>query len=142
MIEIPLQIIELEPDNFHILIKGYFDREMPMYWIIDTGASKTVLDLTLDSCYEIIESDNYDDYQSAGINQGMMETLVGKMFRIYFGGMMIEDQKVALIDLSHVNDIYSKYTSIRVAGLLGSDILMKYKCLIDYEHKTIRFYNS
>ena len=65
MIEIPLQIIELERDNFHILIEGHFGNESTLYWIIDTGASKTVLDVTLNSFYDIIESDNIDDYQSA-----------------------------------------------------------------------------
>jgi hypothetical protein len=141
MIEIPLQIIELEQDNFHILIEGHFDNEMPLYWIIDTGASKTVLDVNLNSFYEIIESDNIDDYQSAGINQGMMETRVGKMFRMHFGELIVDELKVALIDLSHVNDIYCKYTSIQIAGLLGGDILMKYKCLIDYDRKIIQFQN-
>lgn len=141
MIEIPLQIIELERDNFHILIEGHFDDEIPLYWIIDTGASKTVLDVNLNSFYEIIESDNIDDYQSAGINQGMMETMVGKMYQMHFGELKINDQKVALIDLSHVNDIYCKYTSIRIAGLLGGDILMQFKCVIDYDRKIIQFQN-
>ena len=141
MIEIPLQIIELERDNFHVLIEGHFDNETPLYWIIDTGASKTVLDVNLNSFYEIIESDNIDDYQSAGINQGMMETMVGKMCQMHFGELKINDQKVALIDLSHVNDIYCKYTSIRIAGLLGGDILMQFKCVIDYDRKIIQFQN-
>ena len=142
MIEIPLQIIELERDNFHILIEGHFDDKTPLYWIIDTGASKTVLDVNLNSFYEIIESDNTDDFQSTGINQGMMETMVGKMLRMHFGELKIDEQKVALIDLSHVNDIYSKYSSIRIAGLLGGDILMQYKCLIDYERRIIQFQNK
>jgi hypothetical protein len=139
MIEIPLRIIELEKDNFHILIEGHFGDEVPMYWIIDTGASKTVLDVNLREYYGIIESDNIDEYQSAGINQGVMETLVGKMFTMYIDRLKIDELKVALIDLSHVNDIYSKYTSIRIAGLLGGDILMQYKCMIDYEREIILF---
>lgn len=142
MIEIPLQIIELEQDNYHILIEGYFNDETLSYWIIDTGASKTVLDLNLSSFYEIIDSDNLDDFQSAGINQGMTETSVGKMFHLRFGDLEIEDHKVALIDLTHVNDIYRKYTTYQIAGLLGSDILMKHKCVIDYKRKIIKFQYS
>ena len=141
MIEIPLIIIELEKDNFHILIEGNFVDQIPHYWIVDTRASKTVLDINQVSSYKIIESDNSEDYQSAGINQGMMETMVGKMTQVNFNGLSIEGLKVALIDLSHVNDIYRKFTSVRVAGLLGSDILMQYKCLIDYERKIIQFQN-
>ena len=141
MIEIPLQIIELESDNYHILVEGRFNEETPVYWIIDTGASKTVLDVNLHPYYEIVDSDNEDDYQSAGINQGMMETSVGKMYYLRFGELSITDQKVALIDLNHVNDIYGKYTECRIAGLLGGDILMQYQCVIDYSKKTIVFRN-
>jgi hypothetical protein len=141
MIEIPLHIIELERENYHILIEGQFDGETPSFWIIDTGASKTVLDVNLHPFYEILDTDNEDDYQSAGINQGMMETSVGKMFHLRFGDLEITEQKVALIDLDHVNEIYGKYTEYRIAGLLGGDILMQHQCVIDYSRKIIQFQN-
>jgi len=139
MIEIPLQIIELERENYHILIEGNFEDGTPSCWIIDTGASKTVLDKNLSSHYELIDSDDMDDYQSAGINQGMMETSVGILTYLSFGKVKITGQKVALIDLNHVNDIYGKYTLYRIAGLLGGDILMQHQCKIDYANKIIQF---
>jgi len=139
MNEIPLQIIELERENYHILIEGNFEDGTPSCWIIDTGASKTVLDKNLNSYYELIDSDDLEDYQSAGINQGMMETSVGKLTYLRFGNLKITGQKVALIDLNHVNDIYGKYTSYRIAGLLGGDVLMQYRCKIDYAGKIIQF---
>lgn len=141
MIEIPLQIVKLENDNFHILIEGSFPDGTPANWIIDTGASKTVLDLNLTQFYENLESDPEEDYQSAGINQGMLDTTVGLIHNLRFGDLEIFNQKVALIDLNHVNEIYEKYTSYKIAGLLGGDILMNYQCVIDYEIKTIRFNN-
>lgn len=139
MIEIPLQIIELEHENYHILIEGSFEDGMPSCWIIDTGASKTVLDKSLSLYYEMIDSDDMEDYQSAGINQGMMETSVGKLTYLRFGDLKITKQKVALIDLNHVNEIYRKFTPYRIAGLLGGDILMQHQCRIDYASKIIQF---
>jgi len=139
MTEIPLLIIELEHDNYHILIEGKFGDGSTAFWVIDTGASKTVFDKNLADYYEIIESDNIDDYQSAGINQEMMETSVGKMAYISFGGLEIKNKKVALIDLAHVNQIYEKYTAYKIAGLIGGDILMNYNCKIDYANKTLQF---
>ncbi len=139
MIKIPLQIIELEHDNYHILIEGKFADGTLAYWIIDTGASKTVFDKNLSDYYEIIESDNLDDYQSAGINQGMMETSVGKLIYCRFNELEIKDRKVALLDLSHINQIYEKYTSYKIAGLIGGDILMNYGCTIDYNDKILLF---
>ncbi len=142
MIKIPLQIIELENNNYHILIEGNFEDGTSACWIIDTGASKSVLDSNLSQFYELTDSDNEDDYQSAGINQGMMETSVGKIHRMHFGTLELTNQKMALIDLNHVNEIYEKYTSYKIAGLLGGDILMQYKCIIDYERKIIQFQTS
>jgi hypothetical protein len=139
MIEIPLQIIELEHENYHILIEGSFEDGTPSCWIIDTGASKTVLDKNLSLYYELVDSDDMEDFQSAGINQGMMETSVGKLNYLRFGDLKIAGQKVALIDLSHVNEIYGKYTSYRIAGLLGGDILMQHQCKIDYAGQIIQF---
>lgn len=139
MVEIPLQIIELEKDNFHILIEGEFHDHTVSGWIIDTGASKSVMDVNQSAYYEIMDSDNEDDFHSAGINQGMMETMVGKIGFLKLGDLEIINHKVALIDLKHVNDIYGKYTPYLISGLLGGDILMQYKCRIDYECKTIQF---
>jgi hypothetical protein len=139
MIEIPLQIIELENDNFHILIEGSFHDGTTANWIIDTGASKTVLDSNLNQFYEGVESENEEDYQSAGINQGMLDTTVGLIDFVKFGDLEISKLKVALIDLKHVNEIYEKYTRYKIAGLIGGDILMNYQCMIDYENKMIRF---
>ncbi len=139
MIEIPLLLIELEQENYHLLIEGQFEDGSAAYWIIDTGASKSVLDINLKDHYEIIESDNEDDYQSAGINQGLMETSVGKMTGLRFGNLEITNHKLALIDLNHVNEIYTQYTTFRISGLLGSDILMQYRSIIDYSRKIVQF---
>ena len=46
-IKIPINIIELEPDNFHIMISSVFTDGNSVNWIIDTGASKTVFNKTL-----------------------------------------------------------------------------------------------
>jgi hypothetical protein len=142
MIEIPLQIIELENENFHILIEGNFQDGTASNWIIDTGASKTVLDSNLTQCYESIEANPDEDYQSAGINQGMLDTTVGMIPQLQFGELMMTNQKVALINLNHVNEIYEKFASYKISGLLGGDILMQYKCIIDYKRKVIRFHNK
>jgi hypothetical protein len=141
MIEIPIQIVKLEYDNYHILIEGSFIDGTPANWIIDTGASKTVLDSNLTQFYENVESDPEEDFQSAGINQGMLDTTVGIISNLRLGDLEIFNQKVALIDLNHVNEIYEKYTPYKIAGLLGGDILMNYQCVIDYETKMIRFNN-
>ena len=42
-IEIPLKLVELENENYHILVEIKFSDNEPQMWVIDSGASKTVL---------------------------------------------------------------------------------------------------
>lgn len=137
-----LKIVELETENYHIMVDGEFADGTCSTWIIDTGASKTVLDKNLSDYYSISESDHPDGLQSAGINEGMVDTQVGRMKSLKLGTVQIDNLKVALIDLSHVNDIYSKYSDLRIAGLIGGDILKKYHAVIDYRKKKMILQNQ
>ncbi len=134
-----LELIELEENNFHLVLKSKLADGTIGFWIVDTGASKTVFDLSRQEYYKLIEAGSHEEYQSAGISVGMIETKVGELKRVSFGSIRIKDMKVALIDLSHVNDIYMKYRDINIVGLLGSDILKAYGCVIDYRSGKIAF---
>ncbi|HKJ44022.1 MAG TPA: aspartyl protease family protein [Sunxiuqinia sp.] len=139
MAKIPIELIELEQHNYHLLVQAKFEDGEKGYWIIDTGASKTVFDKSLDQYYDLIEASNDEEYQSAGISEGMVETSVGEIRSVAFGRLKLKNQKVALINLDHVNEIYRKYKDVRICGLLGSDLLKKYQCVIDYKYETISF---
>ncbi|WP_163709568.1 retropepsin-like aspartic protease [Mangrovibacterium lignilyticum] len=138
-IELPLEMIELEEDNYHLMLKSRLSDGEDAWWIVDTGASKTVFDRNQEHYFTLVESQSKQQYQSAGINEGMVDTKVGNITKIQFGPLKIKNLKVALIDLKHVNDIYQKYHDKRVAGLLGSDVLAVYGCRIDYLNKSISF---
>lgn len=139
MIILPLELIELEENNFHLVLKSKLGNGREIFWIIDTGASKTVFDSNLKDCYELVKEGNHEQYQSAGISVGMVETQVGTISKLRLGKLKIRDLKVALIDLSHVNDIYRKYRDIQISGLLGSDVMKTFGCRIDYHSATITF---
>jgi len=49
------------------------------------------------------------------------------------GDLKCQDWTIALIDLTHVNNIYKKFTDKQVAGLIGSDFLFKFNAIIDYK---------
>ena len=140
--ELPLVLIELEENNFHLVLEGKLPGKKTAFWIVDTGASKTVFDRNLEDCYELVENAGNEEYQSAGISVGMVETQVGRLKKLKFGPVKMKDLKVALIDLSHVNSIYQKYRDIQISGLLGSDVLKAYGCRIDYQTETISFYKK
>ena len=138
-IELPLDLVELEEDNYHLMLKSRLSDGQEAWWIVDTGASKTVFDRNQDRYFNLVEEKHPQQYQSAGISEGLVETRVGNIAKINFGTLKIKNLKVALIDLKHVNEIYQKYHDKRVAGLLGSDVLACYGCRIDYLNKSISF---
>ncbi|MEL7588889.1 MAG: retropepsin-like aspartic protease [Prolixibacteraceae bacterium] len=142
MIILPLELIELEENNFHLVLESKLGDGRKIFWIVDTGASKTVFDSNLEDCYKLLKNSGQEQYQSAGISVGMVETRVGSIDRIRLGRLKIKNLKVALIDLSHVNEIYRKYRDIQIGGLLGSDVLKDYGCRIDYQAATITFHKK
>ncbi len=135
-IKIPLNIIELEAGNIHLLVSAVFTDGANANWIIDTGASKTVFDKSLSENYIILE-DETEEIHSAGISEKPMETSTGKLNVFYLGKLKIDMEKVALLDLSHINDLYKKATQYQICGLIGGDFLMKYKAVIDYKRKIL-----
>ncbi len=138
-IELPLEIVELEEHNYHLMLKSRLSNGDEAWWIVDTGASKTVFDRNQGQYFSLVDNTSRQQYQSAGINEGMVETKVGNISKIQFGQIKIKNLKVALIDLKHVNEIYQRYHDKHVAGLLGSDVLANYGCQIDYLNKSITF---
>jgi len=134
--KIPIEIVELESENFHLIIKSVFADEAKGNWVIDTGASKTVFDKNL-ADYCLISEDEAEELHSAGISDEPMTTSLGCVKPFSFGKLEVENMKVALLDMAHINELYSKATNVQICGLLGSDFLLKYKATIDYKRKRL-----
>ena len=133
-IKIPLQIIELEEDNFHVIVKGTFEDKTHGLWAIDTGASKTVFDKNLTGKYSLTEEET-DEIHTAGVGEKPLTTQLGKLRNIKIGKLLVDNLKVALLDLSHINKLYKKATDLEICGLIGGDFLMKFRAVIDYKRK-------
>ncbi len=131
-IDVPLILLELEDKNFHILVESVFTNGEKGYWVIDTGASKTVFDSTLKDLY-IQTEDLLSEIESAGIGDLKIETKAGYINYVSFGKFVFRDLQVGLIDLSSLNNLYSQYSNLKISGLIGSDFLVKYKAKISYE---------
>ena len=135
-IKIPIQIIELESDNFHLIISSDFSDGTKGNWVIDTGASKTVFDKTLVEYYSILENES-DEIHTAGIAEQPLETSLALLNTVEFGKLKIENLKVALLDLSHINELYLKATNLIICGLIGGDFLMRHRAVIDYKKQLL-----
>ncbi len=106
--------------------------------IIDTGASKTVFDKT--AIGKFVKENNFEEYEqlSSGLGTNTMVSHSTMIKKIKLGDVIIENYKAVLLDLSHVNNSYLQIGLKQVDGVLGSDILLKYHAVIDYEKKILK----
>lgn len=136
IIDIPLNLIKLEDDSYHILVEASFNSQFSGNLIIDTGASKTVLDQEFASLF-VSNLSTIDDAQSSGINAMITETQIGTISSFKIGAFEIKNYSCILMNLSHINDLYLKVANMKIAGLIGSDFLVDYEAVINYHQKKL-----
>lgn len=129
---IRLELINLEDQNYHLTVVSQFEGGKEGMWIIDSGASKTVFDESLEELYTPVSMDESLQIQSAGIGEGRIETSLGELKPFSIGNYDHPSLQVALIDLSHINKLYYHVTSKEICGLIGSDFLLSHRAIIDY----------
>ena len=59
---------------------------------------------------------------------------------LVLGDFEIKDEKMILLDLSHVNESYAMMKLKPVDGVIGGDVLKKYKGVIDYGKRTLTLF--
>ena len=131
-----LQVVELEDGNFHLVATSVFKQGVSGYWIVDTGASKTVFDLNLKEFYESAGEET-DKVHTAGVGEKPIHTAIGWLGTFSLGKLTVQGLRVALLDLSHINRLYSQAAGLTICGLLGSDFLMGYNAVVDYKKKVL-----
>ncbi|MEI7523086.1 MAG: aspartyl protease family protein [Mariniphaga sp.] len=134
MQEILVEIVELEENTYHPLVQAEFPGLDNYWWVVDTGASKSVFDETMTNCYLI---DNDEHVMATGLGKEMVETNSGRILQFKLSGTNFGELKVALIDFIHINNEYAKFSDKRIIGLIGSDFLFTQNAIIDFQNKKI-----
>ena len=137
MQKIPLEILELQGDGYHVLIDVYlFDQSFKM--VLDTGASKTVLDKTTLLASGIPEEKILNtNIVSTGLGTNYMESFILELPSLGIGNWKVKKFLTAVLDLSAVNFAYQQMNLPPVIGVLGGDILVPYAARIDYQKQTL-----
>jgi hypothetical protein len=128
---IPIQIIDLQGDGYHPLINiSVFGQ--PFLLVLDTGASKTAFDETMLQIADGHAVITISDTLSTGLGTNTMASSTAIIDDLYIGDLLIDRFEAAVLDLSTINIAYRQLGHPDVLGVLGGDILMKYKAVIDY----------
>lgn len=136
-IEIPINIINIEGDGFHLIAEGLINNK-PARFVVDTGASRTVFDK--DRILNYIDNPEFNEKEgiSAGIGGTDISSFIFNIEELSFGNLKINDYQAVAMDLSNVNNSYAMLKLPPVDGVLGGDLMKKYQAVINYKLKKMR----
>ena len=130
-ISIPIRLLQIEGDGHHLAVTLHINGKSANA-ILDTGASKTVFDKTEIASYLSDETIADNETLSTGLGTTTMQSHLVLVRKLGIGKLKIENYQSVILDLGHVNKTYEQLGLKTIVGVLGSDVLEKYKAVIDY----------
>lgn len=113
----------------HLLVKAKING-IEGNFILDTGASNSCVDFEGIAHFALSASDS--DTKAAGAGATGMLTQTSIKNTLKMGRWSTNDFGLVIFDMSHVNEALRQYKAKPVHGIIGADILMKGKAVIDY----------
>ena len=136
-IEVPLQLLDIEGEGFHIMVKGMIHGKEASF-LIDTGASRSVFDpSTIVSFIEDIQFEKKEG-MSAGVGSSDLESATFVIDSLTIGSIEIKDYEGVALDLENIHEMYAKLGLPHIDGIIGGDLLQKNKAVINYRSKKLR----
>lgn len=136
---IKLTVIHIDNDGYHLMLKAKINGKTATF-ILDTGASKTVMDINKINRFIKEPIPELSEKSSTGLGTNSMQSYTAVLKKFELGELKLKDYMSIFIDLSHVNSAYSQIGIKEIDGVLGNDILMKYKAVIDYKKKELKLW--
>src|SRR5690606_33844101 len=113
----------------HLLVKGKINGVEGSF-ILDTGASNSCVDFEGIELFDLLASDS--ETKAAGAGGIGMLTQTSVKNKLTLGRWSDKNFGLVIFDMSHVNQALEQYKAKPVHGIIGADILMKGKAIIDY----------
>ena len=113
----------------HLLIKASINGVKGNF-ILDTGASSSCVGFESIELFQLEAKKSKNKASGAGAT-GMF-TQIAQGNQLQLGNWKHKDFALVIFDLSHVNEALTQYKAKPVHGIIGADILMKGRGIIDY----------
>ena len=113
----------------HLLIKAKING-IKGNFILDTGASNSCIGFESIELFQLNATDSKTKASGAGATGMTTQIAVGN--KLQLGNWKHKNFDLVIFDLSHVNEALIAYQAEPVHGIIGADILMKGKGIIDY----------
>lgn len=124
-VKIPLVLTETNHFAITAKINGVKGR-----FILDTGASNTCVSFDKIEFFKL--TSEASEIKAAGAGATNMETLISTKNRFEIGKWKKRKLQIVLFDLGHVNEALTSHKALPVDGIIGADVLIMAKAVIDY----------
>lgn len=136
-IEVPIQLLDIEGEGFHIMVRGMIHGKEASF-LIDTGASRSVFDpKTITAFIEDIQFEK-EEGLSAGVGSSDLESATFVIDRLGIGALEITDYEGVALDLENIHEMYGKLGLPHIDGIIGGDLLRRHKAVINYRSRKLR----
>jgi len=115
-----------------ILVDGTINDTVPIHFVVDTGASITVISPEVAKRAGVRLRGGKAKAVGA---DGSQNTRMATLGSLDIGKMRVKNLGAAVMDLENLNHA----AQMNVGGILGFNFLRRYQCTINYVCKTIRF---
>ena len=136
-IEVPLQLLDIEGEGFHIMVQGKIHGK-EAHFLVDTGASRSVFDPN--TITDFIDNVAFEKKEgmTAGVGSSDLESATFMIEVFSIGELEIHDYEAVALDLENIHEMYGKLGLPRIDGIIGGDLLKRYKAVINYKGKKLR----
>lgn len=141
-ITVPLHLINLQDDGFHLLMEIVVFKEKHLA-VLDTGASRSVFDKSLIEKHlsgSLIHETEETEDQHATTLFSTSSALTATIPTLKLGRLKIKEYAAVGLDLQSVNTTYQQLGHPVIAGIIGGDILTQYRAVINYKKLTLKLY--
>lgn len=113
----------------HLLIKAKIN-DVSGNFILDTGASNSCVGFESIERFEL--NAKKSKTRASGAGGTGMKTQISSHNKLQLGSWKNQDFNLVIFDLSHVNEALEAYKAKPVHGIIGADVLLEGKAIIDY----------
>ncbi|UTN05549.1 retroviral-like aspartic protease family protein [Flavobacterium bizetiae] len=113
----------------HLLIKAKINGVSGNF-ILDTGASNSCVGFESIERFEL--NAKKSKTKASGAGGTGMKTQISSNNHLQLGSWKNKDFNLVIFDLSHVNEALEAYKAKPVHGIIGADVLLEGKAIIDY----------
>jgi predicted aspartyl protease len=132
--KIPIEFVQID-EGIHLLVEVTING-FAVNLVIDTGASRTVLDKNTIDLFMIDQLEETDE-ESTSIGNQTLKSQKAVVKELLFGKISLINKEVNVLDLSNVIHVYESLNLPMIHGILGAELLQELNAIIDFKEKTI-----